>query len=108
MNQLTLKTERLQLVLQSTEEVLSQIEALSPTDRTHVSQEWLERVRASEQPNHWTHGFSMIDLASGNVVGSCAFKGPPDPEGIVEIAYGVNPDYGRRGYATEAARALID
>ena len=33
--------------------------------------------------------------------------GPPR-DGVVEIAYGVAPDFEGRGYATEAARALVD
>ena len=45
---------------------------------------------------------------SGTVIGSCGYKGPPNLEGVVEIAYGVDTDYQGRGYATEAARALVD
>ena len=46
--------------------------------------------------------------ASGEwvVVGSAGFKGPPAPDGIVEIAYGIAPDFQGMGYATETARAL--
>ncbi|MBD1877257.1 GNAT family N-acetyltransferase [Coleofasciculus sp. FACHB-T130] len=32
----------------------------------------------------------------------------PDQGGVVEIAYGVDPEYQGRGYATEAARALVN
>ena len=35
------------------------------------------------------------------------FKGPPDAEGVVEIAYGIVEGYQGRGYATEIARALM-
>jgi RimJ/RimL family protein N-acetyltransferase len=48
-----------------------------------------------------------VHRSSDIVVGSCAYKGPPDPDGIVEIAYGVDPDQQGNGYATEAARALV-
>lgn len=101
-------TDRLTLVLQTTEEVLAHIEALSPADRAEVSPAWLARVRTSTGEDPWTHAFSMVERASGTVVGSCAFKGPPDPDGAVEIAYGVDPEYQGRGFATEAAEALID
>ena len=37
-----------------------------------------------------------------------SFKGPPDGEGMVEIAYGVVPAYEGRGFATEAAAALTE
>jgi RimJ/RimL family protein N-acetyltransferase len=48
----------------------------------------------------------MILRESGEAVGSAGFKGPPEEAGIVEIAYGVAPNYEGRGLATEAARAL--
>lgn len=38
----------------------------------------------------------------------CGYRDPPDSEGAVEIAYGLEPEYRGRGYATEAAMALID
>ena len=48
----------------------------------------------------------MVERMTGADVGSCAFKGPPDAEGIVEIAYGVSEAYRGRGYAKESAAAL--
>ena len=49
----------------------------------------------------------IIDREDGLVVGDVTFLGPPSQEGTVGIAYGVVPSHRRRGYATEAARALI-
>jgi RimJ/RimL family protein N-acetyltransferase len=60
------------------------------------------------RPSPWTHGFTIAERPSGAVIGSCGFKGPPDPDGMVEIAYGIDPRYRGRGYAKEAAQALID
>ena len=40
-------------------------------------------------------------------VGGCGFKGPPDREGFVEIAYGIEPAHQGKGYATEAAEAMV-
>jgi ribosomal-protein-alanine N-acetyltransferase len=45
--------------------------------------------------------------AGENVVGDLGFRGPPDDEGSVEIGYRVRDQYRRRGYATEAAAALV-
>jgi ribosomal-protein-alanine N-acetyltransferase len=44
---------------------------------------------------------------TGREVGSAGFKGPPT-EGVVEIAYGIDPDHQGKGFATEAAHALTD
>ena len=44
---------------------------------------------------------------TGRTVGKCGFKGPP-ADGVVEIAYGIDPEYQGKGYATEAAEALTN
>lgn len=107
MRNLELRTPRLRLVLETTEVVLARIERMSPAERAEVSPDWLARMRVSS-PSPWTHTFAMVALGSGTVVGSCAFKGPPDADGVVEIAYGVEPEHQGRGYAKEAATALVD
>lgn len=50
----------------------------------------------------------MIERASRTVVGDIGFKGPPDDAGVIEMGYSVTADRRRRGYATEAARALAE
>jgi ribosomal-protein-alanine N-acetyltransferase len=50
----------------------------------------------------------MIEHESGSVVGDIGFMGPPDARGSVEVGYSVIPDHRRRGYATEAARAIVE
>jgi ribosomal-protein-alanine N-acetyltransferase len=55
---------------------------------------------------HWG-GYFARDDESGEVVGTCAFKGPPTDEGVVEIAYLTYPEFEGRGYATEMARRLV-
>lgn len=101
-----IQTPNLRLVLQSTEDVLARIEAMSPADQAEVSPDWLARLRATSISDPWTHGFAVVRRADDVVVGSCGYRGPPDPAGVVEIAYGVNAEYRGRGYATEVAAAL--
>lgn len=107
MTAIHMQTGRLSLVLQTPEETLASIEALSPADKAQVSPDWLARVRALTDADPWTLGFSLAHRDTGAVVGSAGFKGPP-VAGVVEIAYGVNPDHQGKGYATEAAQALTD
>ena len=71
-----------------------------------VSNEWIESLRSSKSADPWVHGFAVIE--GGTVVGMAGFKGPPDDNGVVEIAYGIVPSRQGRGYATEAAKMLID
>ena len=49
----------------------------------------------------------MIERRSGTVVGDIGFHGPPDDAGTIEVGYSVIPSRRRRGYATEAAGALV-
>jgi RimJ/RimL family protein N-acetyltransferase len=100
-------TANLKLLLKTTEEVLASIEAMSPSDRAEVSPAWIAQMKAAASASPWTHGFAVVQRESGTVVGSCGYKGPPGPEAVVEIAYGMDPEYQGRGYATEAARALV-
>jgi [ribosomal protein S5]-alanine N-acetyltransferase len=102
-----IRTDNLTLVLQSVEEVLARVESMSPAEKAEVSPEWLAQLRASASADPWTHGFGIVHRDSGAVIGSCGYKGPPSPDGMVEIAYGVDADYQGHGYATEAARALV-
>jgi [ribosomal protein S5]-alanine N-acetyltransferase len=50
----------------------------------------------------------MIDRETRSVVGDIGFLGPPDDARSVEVGYSVLPELRSRGYATEAARALVD
>jgi len=72
-----------------------------------VSPAWLARLQTATVTDVWIDGFAVVHVASNTVIGSGSFKGPPDAEGVVEIAYGIVPSQQGRGYATEAARALV-
>jgi RimJ/RimL family protein N-acetyltransferase len=120
-----LDTPRLTLIAYKPEQLLALIErpeqfealaALTPAEGLRgfyvsgdVSPAWLEKLRSAvgQGPNPWRHGFWVIEKASGEIVGGAGFKGEPDAAGMVEIAYGIVPSRQGRGYATEAARALI-
>ncbi len=52
-------------------------------------------------------GYFVVDEQSREVVGSCAFKTPPNEDGVVEIAYFTYPSFEGRGYATAMASKLI-
>jgi len=74
-----------------------------------VSPEWLGALRAAagEPADPWRHGFFIVETSARIVIGSAGFKGPPDADGMVEIAYGVVPAREGQGFATEAAGALV-
>lgn len=102
-----LQTKNLTLVLQTCDEVRAMIDALPPEDRKQVSADWLAQLDASSSADPWVHGFSVVHRESNVSIGNAGFKGPPGADHAVEIAYGIHPDHQGRGYATEAAQALV-
>ena len=106
MQPLTLETERLRLVLGTVEDVRAMIESMPEEHRAQLSPAWLAMVSEATEPDPWLHGFGLFKSGEEDSIGDCGFKGPPDKEGVVEIAYSVHPDHQGNGYATEAAARL--
>ena len=62
------------------------------------------------QAGWWLH---FVVLARGGatgrtLIGSAGYKGPPSPDGTVEVGYGIVRDHQRQGYATETVRGLLE
>ena len=107
MTEAPLHTERLRLVPRTPEKARAEIAQMDEHDRKQLSPDWLARLAATTTVDPWVLGFSVVLAASGDVIGACGFKGPPDADGMVEIAYGFAPAHQNKGYATEAAAALV-
>jgi [ribosomal protein S5]-alanine N-acetyltransferase len=103
-----IETQRLTLTARTPEQTRAWVESLDAATRAEISPVWLARVMTLTEVEPWTLGFDIVLRATSAPIGSCGFKGPPDEGGMVEIAYGIDPEYRTRGYATEAAAALID
>ena len=102
-----IQTKNLKLIAQTREDVRASVERMQPHERASVSAAWLALIEGSSPADPWIHGFNAVHRESGSVVGKCGFKGPPDADGVVEIAYGVDPEHQGKGYATEAAQGLV-
>jgi RimJ/RimL family protein N-acetyltransferase len=121
---MTLETLRLRLVPWDPQQLLALIDAPEGFEEVvgypaaeglqgfyksgDVSPAWLATLRTSVGPDPWRHGFFVLQREHKCVIGGAGFKGPPDADGMVEIAYGIAPEYQGQGYATEAATALLD
>ena len=107
MKKTPVETKSLKLIPQTREEVRAYLEQLQPHERAEVSPAWLALLDRAGSIDPWIHGFVLVDRATESVVGKCGFKGPPGADGAVEIAYGVAAEHQGKGYATEAAAALV-
>jgi RimJ/RimL family protein N-acetyltransferase len=63
-----------------------------------------EQVRRDPAAADWVARAAVVDDV---VVGHAGFHGPPDENGMVEVAYSVDPAFRRRGYATAMLEAAI-
>lgn len=106
MAQTQLFGDHITLILNSPAAALAAIEAMDESDRAQVSPVWLERIRTITDGDPWCTGFTIVLRDTTTSVGMCAFKGPPNESGEVEIAYGIEDAYRCRGFATEAAGLL--
>lgn len=50
----------------------------------------------------------FIHKGENKIIGNGGFKGMPDENGMVEIGYAFSPLFENQGFATEAARGMID
>lgn len=73
-----------------------------------ASADFIARLESARQPDPWQFGFAVIHKIDTVLIGLGGFPGPPDSDGVAEIAYGISPAYQGRGYATEVASALVD
>lgn len=73
-----------------------------------VSESFLTQLREAVAADFWRDGFGVVQLSDRCLIGLCSFIAPPDAEGNVEISYGIAPGFEGQGYATEAARLLIE
>jgi ribosomal-protein-alanine N-acetyltransferase len=96
----------LTLVPRTRDEVRSSIDAMDAASRAQISAGWLAQLEASSFRDVWVHGFNLL-LDNGTSVGLGSYKGP-SIAGVVEIAYAIVPEHQGRGYATAAARAMVD
>jgi len=66
----------------------------------------LEQVRRDPASADWI-ARAAVAQPQGYVVGHGGFHGPPDADGVVEVAYSVDPAHRRQGYAKAMLRALL-
>ncbi len=100
---MTLETKRLRLIVASRDEMERYIGAETDAELAQAYKEMLEGALA--HPDQWVwYAIWTIEQKDGAHAGDLSFKGF-GADGAVEIGYGIDEGYRRRGYATEAVAA---
>lgn len=68
----------------------------------------LDAIVRDPETRLWGDRVMITRSGPRRVVGSVVFHGSPDEEGVVEVAYGVEEESQRKGFATEATRASVE
>src|SRR3954470_25080697 len=74
----------------------------TPLSRFLVDENWLWSIRLADitrdpKAADWIARAALSD-PEGIVIGHGGFHGPPDEDGVVEVAYSVDPAHRRQGY----------
>lgn len=66
------------------------------------------RAACAKTPDgHRWGSLFFIEPQASTLVGFGGFKGPPSPEGVVEIGYAIAPAFRARGLATDAVTQMV-
>jgi RimJ/RimL family protein N-acetyltransferase len=72
------------------------------------SPDFRAQLQTATGPDPWKFGYATLHKTDNLMIGLCGFAGPPDSEGVVEIAYSIAPAFQGKGLATEVATALVE
>ncbi|GID28046.1 RimJ/RimL family protein N-acetyltransferase [Paractinoplanes brasiliensis] len=84
----------------------------APLSQFLVEEAWLWRIRLADIDTdpaaaEWIARAAVAE-PEGVTVGHAGFHGPPDADGVVEVAYSVDPQHRRKGYAKAMLRSLLE
>lgn len=83
-------------------------EISDPPVKRAISIKLHKMALAQPEQYAWYTYFLIISKDQQVGAGTIGFKGEPDAQGLVEVGYGIDPRCRRRGYTSEALRALVE
>lgn len=116
---MNLKTERLLLRNYKTEDWervhiygsnpdFSKYELWGPNTLEDTHKFVAEMVQQTETNPRHKFDFAVCLKENGLLIGGCGIRRETESSQVANLGWAINPEFQRNGYATEAARALID
>ena len=106
--ELLIVEEKHKVALQSGKQDLSALLGVSVPDAwPQFPEAFVPSASVVGTDSKWPAYF-FIDCEQGSLVGNGGYFGAPNEAGEVEIGYEIAPEFRERGFATAAARALVD
>lgn len=105
MNKILIKTDRLCITPQNIGEMNVLYDNEKDSEMKQAYHEMISTMLSLPGREEWGANWK-ITLSDGTPVGEIGFKGAPDAEGIVELGYGIDEPFRRKGYAAEAVKAI--
>lgn len=103
---MTVETQRLRLYPISDSEIARLVEAEADAEMKQAYSEMLEGCRRHPRQRLWYTVWLMeLKSQAGTIVGDFCFKGR-NPDGMVELGYGLREGFCGKGYMTETVRAI--
>lgn len=101
-----IQTNRLRIRIASDEEMLLLMTEQTDEGLKAAYGEMIAGCKAHPEQREW-YAVWLIQLKTGERIGDLSFKGL-SANGVVEIGYGLLPEYWGKGYATEAVTAAVE
>jgi len=105
--------EQLKIVLVSKDDIAAQVgfqlvENLIEGNAERAVKIKIDKMAKTPLDSHPWFTYWLIVIKSESIgAGLVGFKGSPDVHGVVEIGYGIDPQFRRQGFMTETVRALV-
>jgi ribosomal-protein-alanine N-acetyltransferase len=106
MKDVRIQSERLLLVPLTLEQMRMRRDEEPDEDMKQAYTEMIGSMLALPGREHWAADWLIRLREDGTPVGGIGFKGAPGADGGVELGYGIDEPYRRRGYAAEAVGAM--
>lgn len=86
----------------------SQFELWGPNSEEDTKKFIAEMIRQSAVKPRYKYDFAVCSRESDVLIGGCGIRRETESSRIANLGWAINPEFQKQGYATEAAKSLIE